>query len=282
MLGLSVKQDEALEASRRRAPLPLELCCNMLGAIWEDVTPALVGAYWRLEPSTPNLAQFRIDINYACWMMQVWAQGRVVIGAHKIVLSDHHQAALVGACGALHSCSALKAWPLEQVLALLKQPAMQVHSSSTRIDKTLATYLKPPADTLQTGTGKQQDAMGISTAHVSCHPMAISTPHAKPTPTPLHPVTETNMTNCPSNHKMQLHKVGSPTGPSASFSDTCPPLGQMEMRMLDVSVPEIAVLVSCALRGRPELQPMPFPPLQQSDASAVQEARCFIAAHSTK
>ena len=73
-----------------------------------------------------------------------------------------------------------------------------------------------------------------------------------------------------------LQRVGGDQGPQATFSDDGPVAADINMRMLDVSLPEVAGLVARALRKRPEFERAPFPPLEEGEAAAAQALRKWL------
>jgi hypothetical protein len=237
--------------------LPLNVACQVLGGIWEEVSAGLVAAYSRLQPSQANLHQYRIDVNYACQLLGVWAQG-VSVGPCTVALNKHQQAMLRNAACALCSWCVLKAAPLHRVLSLLQHVETQARTVSE------AGLLSAPQD---------PDRMVLATPSVSpaASPSALRGAH------PQRPQADDAARSTQHMHVLvMLNRVGSEQGPQASFSDEGPAASEVDLRMLDVSLPEVASMVAATLRKRPEFEKAPFPPLEESEVTAAVQLRAWL------
>lgn len=265
-LAADMRQGGDAGGAVRGARLPWGMACQVLGGVWEEVSAGLVAAYSRLSPSRANLHQYRIDVNYACQVFGEWTRG-VVVGAHTVALSKHHQAFLQNAASALRSWCLLKASPLPRVLSLLEHVESQAQTVSGQ-------------DVL---TGPQEpDSMVLATP-VASPSAALSAPggeHRSSGPARDAAFARARVQE-PQQHMnvlTTLHRLGSEDGPPANFSDAEPAAADLDLRMLDVSLPEVAGLVSDALRRRPEFEKAPFPPLEEEEAVAAQALRKWLRA----
>lgn len=175
--------------------------------------------------------------------MGCWAAGDVRVGQHRMELSVAQREALLAARRVLSTWCALKASPLSHLLHLL-QSVEGAGGAHTQANAAAAEDVG------------SSDMPPNAPAHASAAPSDDST-----------------------NVLLLYRKIGSTQGPPATFSDACPHISEMEVRMLDASVPDVAALLCAVLRGRPELEPAPFPPLQEVDVAAAAQALNWLATH---
>ena len=110
--------------------LPVQVCEQVLGSIWEQLAGALVGVYSRVHPSRANQPQMCMDVNYVCLLLSEWAGGRVHVGEHALVLSEHHAGVLRSASSVLASWCTLKAAPPAVLLQLVTRSASPLPSAA--------------------------------------------------------------------------------------------------------------------------------------------------------
>ena len=263
VLGPSVSSDigqaDDSDGAERGARLPLHVASQVLGGVWEEVSAGLIAAYARIYPSRANLHQYRIDVNYACQVMSEW-MGGVAVGPHMVALSKLHQTSLKNAASTLRSWCLLKANALPRVLSLLEH--VDAQTRTVGVHDVFTAPHGPDSMVLATPSASPSAALS---APRGAHPWAGPADGTASARLPGH-----------MNVFTMLQRVGGDQGPQATFSDDGPVAADINMRMLDVSLPEVAGLVARALRKRPEFERAPFPPLEEGEAAAAQALRKWL------